>query len=227
MEAGRWWKSEEETTLWVEAGPTAPTRLSDIEIDPASDTVTLAWSSVEGGQYVVSTSSDLETWTPTGDSVGGTPGSMSMLMEVGDAPQKFFAVTRESLAEYDSEGSAGGGPGGGAPGAGGPPDGGPGGAPAGQDGGGPQPGTGNPVDGFVFSFGDVPPQQNLALNVRVGGVEATVVDFFSQGPQGGTLTLRFDDSGFASGATVAATYSHEPPGRGTIVETSTNAYTKP
>lgn len=203
----------EETVLLVQAGPEADPQVTGVNVNASEDTITLAWSSVEGGQYTISSTSDFQSWAAVGDTVAGSANSSEQKMELPADAHKFYSVSLQSLADYDSEGSAGAG----GPGGGGPPGG----------GGGAQPGTGNPVDGYVFSFGDLPPQQNLAQNIRVGTESATVINYFSQGPQGGTITLSFDDSKFTSGTPITATFSHQPPGSGLTVETSTNAYTKP
>ena len=204
----------EETTVMLESGPASEPQLKGQHVDSESDTITLAWSSIEGGQYIIESSNDLENWETAQDAITATSLTSESSIPLSKADSSFYRVVLSAVADYDSEGSAGGG---GGPGGGGP----------GVGGGGAQSGTGNAVDGFVFSFGDMPPMQNLALGIRVGNLSATVVDFVSQGPQGGTLTLSFDDSSLASGTTVTASFSHQPPGRGTIVETSTNTYTKP
>lgn len=49
------------TTVW-EGGPEKALEISQIEPDDSSENVTLTWSSVAGGNYTVTQSSDLETW---------------------------------------------------------------------------------------------------------------------------------------------------------------------
>ncbi|MFT4638773.1 MAG: hypothetical protein ACI8T1_002096 [Verrucomicrobiales bacterium] len=91
-----------------------------------------------------------------------------------------------------------------------------------------QEGNGNAKDGFVFAFRYMPPAQNLLINLRVGTVAGTVISYLSMGPQGGTITISFDDSSLNAGSSVTASYSHRPRGAPFAhLETSTNTYTKP
>jgi hypothetical protein len=121
----------------------------------ADDTVTVIWNGIEGGAYQITESLDLKTWT-TGPSFAADD-QLITLTETGNL-RKFYKIEQTGLADYDTTefgtAAGGGGPGGGGPG------GGTGGTP----------GTGNPTDGFVFSFGDGPPQANLISNLKVGGV---------------------------------------------------------
>ena len=64
--------------------------------------VTLTWSSVEGGSYVVANSTNLPAWTTNGSSVTAT-GSVARATEVGGAsgrPQRFYRVQRTGVAPY-------------------------------------------------------------------------------------------------------------------------------
>ena len=64
--------------------------------------VTLTWSSVEGGSYVVASSTNLPAWTTNGSSVTAT-GSVARATEVGGAsgrPQRFYRVQRTGVAPY-------------------------------------------------------------------------------------------------------------------------------
>jgi hypothetical protein len=178
----------------------------------ADDTVTVIWNGIEGGAYQITESFDLKTWT-TGPSFAADD-QMITLTETGNL-RKFYKIEQTGLADYDTTdfgtAAGGGGPGGGGPGGGA----------------GGTPGTGNPTDGFVFSFGDGPPQANLISNLKVGGVTGTVVSYNLNGPAGGTITISFNDDSFSSGTAYRATYLHSPPGAGTITATSTNGFTKP
>ena len=51
------------TTHW-EGGPEKELEICDIEVEDSSGNVTLTWTSVEGGNYVVSESSELQDWDP-------------------------------------------------------------------------------------------------------------------------------------------------------------------
>ena len=49
--------------IW-QGGPEKELEISDLEVQDPSGNITLTWSSVEGGNYTVSESSDLQTWDP-------------------------------------------------------------------------------------------------------------------------------------------------------------------
>ena len=170
------------------------------------DTVTVVWNGIEGGVYQISESTDLKNWT---DGPSFTADSRLITRTETGQPGKFYTIERTGLADYDttefSTAAGGGGPGG--PGGG--------------------TGTGNPTEGFVFSFTDGPPQANLISNIRVGGVTGTVINYSVNGPAGGTVTISFNARSFSPGTAYRATYTHAPPGAGTITATSTNRYTKP
>ena len=131
--------------------------------------------------------------------------------------QQFYRVTLDSLAEYDETGSEAPAPGG----DGGPP-----------GGGGAVAGTGTPATGYVFSFADGPPMQNLISNVVVKNasgsisVTGTVVAYAINGPTGGTVTISFDNSTFTSGYYTAQFTATNPQGA-TVTQPSSNYYTQP
>ena len=65
--------------------------------------VVLTWSSVEGGTYTVSASSDLSTWSDLNPTIGAT-GVVSQASEAGAASnnsKRFYKLRRSSLASYD------------------------------------------------------------------------------------------------------------------------------
>jgi hypothetical protein len=65
--------------------------------------VVLTWSSVEGGTYTVSASSDLSTWSDLKPTIGAT-GVVSQASEAGAASnnsKRFYKLRRSSLASYD------------------------------------------------------------------------------------------------------------------------------
>ncbi len=191
---------------------------------PGTNEITVVWEVVEGGQYRIETSSNLETWDTNGASTTSESTEIRVIDSTTGTSQNYYRIIKTGLSEFDETefGTGTGGPGGGGPGGDRP---GPGGLePATES---DEPGTGNPADGFVFSFADLPPQQDLALNIQVGDMPARVIHYSSQGPQGGTMTLTFDASGFESGNEVPATFSHQPPGQGSVVEYSTNTYKHP
>jgi hypothetical protein len=166
----------EETTVLIEAGPSSELTVRDPSVDSSSDTITLTWASIEGGKYSIQSSSDLQAWGTVQDQISSSALTAEKSVSLTGKDSLYYRVVLDAVEEYDSEGSAGG-------------NGDPGGPPGG--GGGAEPGSGNPVDGFIFSFRDMPPAQNLVTNIRVGTVSGTVVNYFSQGTQGGTMTLKF------------------------------------
>ena len=170
---------------------------------------------MEGGQYELDTSTDLESWTVDAISLTATSGAVAVT-ESGRS-KNFYRIEQTGLATYDTTefSTTAGGPGG--PGGGGP----------GGGGGGDPPGTGSPAAGFVFSFADGPPMANLASNVRVGNFTGTVVAWAVNGPAGGTATISFNDSSFVSGQSYTASFVATPPGRPATTSTSTNSYSKP
>ena len=82
--------------------------------------VTLSWNSVEGGTYAVEATGNMTTWTTLGSPLTAT-GETSTVVDTGAAAntRRFYKVTRNSLAGYDSNGfdttntGTGGGGGGG------------------------------------------------------------------------------------------------------------------
>ncbi len=75
-----------------------------------SPTVTLAWSSVDGGTYQVQSSSDLNTWTTNVSSIA-SQGITTQTNFNSVASTAFYRVARTALAAYDSvtNSSTGGG----------------------------------------------------------------------------------------------------------------------
>ena len=194
---------------------TIPLALRGATIDQENDEVTIVWNGMEGGQYELDTSTDLESWTVDAISLTATSGAVAVT-ESGRS-KNFYRIEQTGLATYDTTefSTTAGGPGG--PGGGGP----------GGGGGGEPPGTGSPAAGFVFSFADGPPMANLASNVRVGNFTGTVVAWAVNGPAGGTATISFNDSSFVSGQSYTASFVATPPGRPATTSTSTNSYSKP
>ena len=65
--------------------------------------VTLTWSSVEGGSYVLSASTNLTAWTTNGSAATTATGRVARATEVGGAagrPQRFYRVQHTGLAPY-------------------------------------------------------------------------------------------------------------------------------
>lgn len=92
--------------LFYKGAASASERWNASPIAVSAGNVTLVWSAVEGGTYEVSASPDLQTWTPVPPVVSAT-GNTAMKVEANGAKsnkQRFYKVTRTSLAEYDSAG---------------------------------------------------------------------------------------------------------------------------
>jgi len=93
--------SESVATQFV-GGASAPLAVTSVNADNAGD-VTLTWSSVAGGTYVISGSADMVAWTNLSPSVTST----SIVTQGSDAAatqiytQRFYKVGLSSLATYD------------------------------------------------------------------------------------------------------------------------------
>jgi len=89
--------SEQVTTNFI-GGASQSARLSSPAVN--SSTVTLTWSSIEGGSYRVDASNDLQTWNSR---VANVPaqGVVTQLTTNVAAPAEFFRVSRTGLANYD------------------------------------------------------------------------------------------------------------------------------
>jgi hypothetical protein len=200
-----------ETVTEVFGGATTiPLALRGASIDQDNDEVTIVWNGMEGGQYELDTSTDLESWNIDAISLTATSGAVAV---TGSGRSKnFYRIKQTGLATYDttefSTAAGGGGPGGGGPG-------------------GATPGTGSPAAGFVFSFADGPPLVNLASDIKVGNVTGTVVAWAIDGPTGGTATISFNEGSFVSGQSYTASFVASPPGGAAMTSTSTNSYRKP
>ncbi|MGJ8724688.1 MAG: sulfatase-like hydrolase/transferase [Roseibacillus sp.] len=90
--------------LW-EGGPEKELEICNIEVDDTNDNVTLTWTSVEGGNYTVSHSSDLETWDPLALAEGAdatTP--VTDLARAGTEDQHFYQVGLNYIQPFDDTG---------------------------------------------------------------------------------------------------------------------------
>ncbi|HEY8240807.1 MAG TPA: YHYH protein, partial [Kiritimatiellia bacterium] len=68
-------------------------------VTTTNSTVTLVWRAAEGGQYIVESSSDLQTWTEFTSSVNAAFNSGVVTRTVSS--QEFYRVTRTNLAVYE------------------------------------------------------------------------------------------------------------------------------
>jgi hypothetical protein len=92
----------EPVTTNFTGGASAPLSVTAVNADGAGD-VTLTWSSVQGGTYVISGSVDMVTWTNLNPSVSST-GIVSQSTDPAATQtytQRFYKVGLSSLAPYD------------------------------------------------------------------------------------------------------------------------------
>ena len=95
------------TTNYV-GGPNSALQLRAPSVNRANATVTLTWSSVEGGTYRLETSTGLPTWTTNVTGIA-SQGVTSQLTTNAAAHFQFYRVVNTALATYDSVSSAAGG----------------------------------------------------------------------------------------------------------------------
>ncbi len=143
-------------------GPDAPA-ISTPVAKVTNNSVTLVWSSVEGGSYQVESSADAANWTDTAKVESQGLATKTTLPATSD--RESYRVVRTALAQYDPVTTAGVGRGGRRGGPGGP-----GGQPGGQRG--PRRGGGAPngvmVEGITSvnpSFGS--PGQNVTVTIKL------------------------------------------------------------
>ena len=104
----------ETVTTWLNGGPNTMESLSPPALNPTNGNVTLTWSAVEGGTYLVEASPDLTTWpdlTPAVAATGPAAGFVE-LAAAASSTRRFYRISRTSLAAFDSNGfdyTAGGG----------------------------------------------------------------------------------------------------------------------
>ena len=92
--------TESVTTQFV-GGPNTSVVLNTPSVDASSRTVTLVWSSVEGGTYQVESSTNQTTWTTQTASLSSS-GTSTQSSYVGVEGTGYGRVTRTALASYDS-----------------------------------------------------------------------------------------------------------------------------
>ena len=101
----------ETVTTYFNGGPNKETGTP--QMSTAGGNVTLTWSAVEGGTYLVEASSDLTNWPDLTPSVTATD-DVATFTETGGGSQerRFYRASRTSLAAFDANGfdySTGGG----------------------------------------------------------------------------------------------------------------------
>jgi len=106
----------ETVTTHFDGGPDKQETAGAVAADESSGDVTLSWSAVEGGTYLVEASTDLTDWPDLAPAVTATSDTPTFV-ETGAKslhPSRFYRVSRTSLATFDTNGfnyTAGGGTG--------------------------------------------------------------------------------------------------------------------
>jgi len=104
----------EPVTTHFNGGPNKP--IGTPELNASSGNVTLTWSAVEGGTYLVESSDDLSSWPDLSPAVTATDDRASLTdPTAATQPRRFYRVSRTSLATFDTNGfdfNSGGGTGG-------------------------------------------------------------------------------------------------------------------
>jgi hypothetical protein len=103
----------EPVSVVFDGGPNGTAAMMKPVVNAGPGTLTLTWSAAEGGSYQVESSDNLQDWKAQGSEVlalGKSASLVDQLVQTG-LKQRFYRVTRRSLAPFDSRGFdfAGGG----------------------------------------------------------------------------------------------------------------------
>lgn len=96
----------ETVTTYFNGGPNKTETANAPVVNDATGDVTLTWSAVEGGTYVVEASEDLTAWPDLTPSVTATD-DLAKFTETGakiSHPMRFYRISRSSLASFDTSG---------------------------------------------------------------------------------------------------------------------------
>ncbi len=96
----------ETVTTFFDGGPNKIETANAPTVDAASGDVTLTWSAVEGGTYLVEASADLGSWPDLTPSVVATD-DVASVVETGAEnlhPRRLYRISRTSLATFDANG---------------------------------------------------------------------------------------------------------------------------
>lgn len=93
------------TTIW-EGGPEAPLALTETSIDDPSGDVTLTWSTIEGGQYLIESSPNLsDPWTPLAAPLADGPSTVITDPARANGDDSYFYRARfDYIAPFDDAG---------------------------------------------------------------------------------------------------------------------------
>ncbi len=93
-------------TTYFQGGANLEESMSTPSVNTSSGTVTLTWTSIEGGTYELDESPDLSNWSPLSTSISAAGNSTTTSgTDSGAAltnPKRFYRVTRTALATYQS-----------------------------------------------------------------------------------------------------------------------------
>lgn len=96
----------ETVTIAFNGGPNKTATADQVAVNEATGDVTLTWSAVEGGTYLVEASTDLSIWPDIAPGVIATSDSATFV-ETGaqnNHDKRFYRVSRTSLAAFDANG---------------------------------------------------------------------------------------------------------------------------
>ena len=96
----------ETVTTYFNGGPNKIETANAPTVNTTTGDVTLTWSAVEGGTYLVEASNDLVTWPDLTPTITAAD-DLATAVEVGaknSNPKRFYRVSKTSLASFDSNG---------------------------------------------------------------------------------------------------------------------------
>ena len=94
--------TEAVTTLFT-GGPAVPVSWSNSpSVDKVSGNVTLSWRSVEGGSYLMETSTTLQSWSTLNPTVpAASSATQTSYLHSSNSDRRFYRVSRSALAPFD------------------------------------------------------------------------------------------------------------------------------
>ena len=96
----------EAVTTFFNGGPNKVESADQPAVNPSTGDVTLTWSAVEGGTYLVEASTDLNAWPDLTPTITASSDIASFVETSARNlyPSRFYRVSRSSLATFDSNG---------------------------------------------------------------------------------------------------------------------------
>jgi hypothetical protein len=96
----------EAVTTYFDGGPNKQAVADPVAVDPTSGDVTLTWSAAEGGAYLVEASSNLSDWPDVAPAVTATSNTATFVETAAKIShdQRYYRISRTSLAAFDSNG---------------------------------------------------------------------------------------------------------------------------